>query len=118
MNGTLQLISQTQSTVPLNITVKAFFTTIEEIHRFVIAADTNFTDFNQQLVNLYNSYVESNSTKDEDDNFLEEFEKKMSVKSNSKDEHNINSTDLVLKYQDDEDDWVMLKSEQVCFHFY
>jgi hypothetical protein len=94
-----------------NISIKAFFTTIDEIHRFVISTETNFLDFSKQLATLYNQYVESSSEK-QDDTFLEEFEKKMSVASSTK-EDTVSSNDLILKYQDDEDDWVMLKSEHV-----
>ncbi len=109
-DGSLQLISQT-SMMTQNISIKAFFTTIDEIHRFVISTETNFLDFSKQLATLYNQYVESSSEK-QDDTFLEEFEKKMSVASSTK-EDTVSSNDLILKYQDDEDDWVMLKSEHV-----
>jgi hypothetical protein len=110
--GTQQLMLANQSQMPTSIAVKAFFTTIDEIHRFNLNMHTSFSDFCKQLAQLFNQYIESNTVK-EDENFLEEFEKKMTVGAIEKDCSNVNNNDLVLKYQDDEDDWISLKSEQV-----
>lgn len=108
---TQQLQIANQSQVPIGIAVKAFFTDIDEIHRFNVTEDLTFFDFGKQLSQFYNQYMEGKSH-EEKESFLEEFVKKMNV-GEKEGGPAINGNDLILKYQDDEGDWIMLKSEQV-----
>ncbi|KAL0486122.1 E3 ubiquitin-protein ligase [Acrasis kona] len=103
----LQVIPQTQPPISDLLTVKAYFASVDEIHRFNIPPNIDLNKFKQQLAILYNECVDGN--KPEETNLLDIFNKKMSV-GEPKEGH-IKPKDLVLQYEDDEQDWISARTE-------